>query len=269
MSSVRALALGALSVGWLGCATTGAKGAASALPAVTLDEAVADVMRGNQGLCDLFFHDERLDEDVSRHSLALGQRTFASLGLPDAELVDILFSGSLASYEYTRDSDVDVHVVVRLGPSLAPEARPAFMRVLNGLLHDDVGIRFRGRAVQVTVLDVDDDQGGAWSVLKGAWHRRPEHNTVHFPEADLRQAIAAFQAERAAVLDAWAHHDATFDCQRFAAPGRRLKKLRGEGLKAEGVVSLGNMTYRLVRRLSALDELWTLQRACEHAADSL
>lgn len=257
-------------LGWAvlltGCATT----SATTTPRASLDTAVADALRGNERLSPLFFPDgATLDARVAAKARALGERTFQQLGVPGATLVDVMFAGSLASYEYTDDSDVDVHVLVEFGPACDPKLRDAWLRSVNAGLHLDVGVSYLGRPVQVTVRDSDDDQGGTWSVLHGAWRHQPVRKPVTFTEAELRAQVSAFLHEREQLVFDWSHDTGGFDCDRFKAPQKRMRELRGEGLKAGGVTSLGNMTYRLVRRLGYFEELEAKRLDCVHRHDSL
>ncbi len=243
--------------------------AATTMPTVTVDEAVRDAMRGNEQLSPIFFEGGALRPEVAKKAREVGEEMFRAANVPDGRLADILFAGSLASYEYTRDSDADLHLVVE-SSTPDPKLFVAYLRALSTTLHQDTGMRFLGVPMQITLVATPDAQGGAWSVVKGAWAHRPERRPVRFAEAELRAAVDGFARARDLEIAEYRRAPATFDCARLAKLRSELKDARGKGLASEaGVVSLGNMSYRVVRRLGWFDEVERVHAQCLDARRSL
>lgn len=268
------------------CALTMACGGAATLPAPPLtttpqpasvpasagpsvDDAVRDAMRGQQTLEPSFFEGDALRPAIVRKAREVGEAIFVEARVPGGTLMDVLFAGSLASYEYTADTDADLHLVIQ-STATDPELFSAYLKTLNAQMHHESGIRFLGRPVQITFTTMPDAQGGAYSVVKDAWVTRPVRAPVAFSEAELRAALADFGRQRDAEVDAFRAAPVTYDCQRLVRVRAALKAKRSEGLASPaGVVSLGNVSYRVIRRLGWFDDLEHVYEVCRDGRWSL
>ena len=58
------------------------------------------------------YRGEGVNPEVSENLIAIAQDFFDGLKLEGAEIDDITFTGSLANYNYTKFSDIDLHLLV-------------------------------------------------------------------------------------------------------------------------------------------------------------
>ena len=66
----------------------------------------------NDDLKSSFWRNNTLDPAVAQKLLEIATKFFDELGLEGAELEDVTFTGSLANYNWTNYSDVDLHLLV-------------------------------------------------------------------------------------------------------------------------------------------------------------
>ena len=57
---------------------------------------------------------EHLRPEVHATLMAITREFQEFLGVPDLDVVDITISGSNAAYNYTKNSDIDLHLVVKI-----------------------------------------------------------------------------------------------------------------------------------------------------------
>ena len=66
----------------------------------------------NDQLKPSLWRNNKLDPAVSQKLLEIANKFFDDLGLDDVDLEDVTFTGSLANYNWTKYSDVDLHLLV-------------------------------------------------------------------------------------------------------------------------------------------------------------
>ena len=71
-----------------------------------------EILRINNSLKSTFWRDGSLDPAVSQKLLEIATNFFEDLGLEGGSLEDVTFTGSLANYNWTKYSDVDLHLLV-------------------------------------------------------------------------------------------------------------------------------------------------------------
>ena len=70
------------------------------------------VLTINSTLHPKFWSGEELNSKITSKVLAIAQDFFEDLELEGIALEDITFTGSLANYNYTKFSDLDLHLIV-------------------------------------------------------------------------------------------------------------------------------------------------------------
>ena len=59
-----------------------------------------------------FWANNTLNEQIREKLILIADDFFQDLGLEGVEIEDITFTGSLANYNWTKFSDVDLHILV-------------------------------------------------------------------------------------------------------------------------------------------------------------
>mgnify|MGYP001427958578 FL=1 len=101
--------------------------------------------------------DDRLDPEIRQKLIAIADDFWNSLEVGDAEYDDITFTGSLAAHNYSRFSDVDLHILVDFSDvddktDLVREYFNAMKSIWNRL-HD---ILIKGYEVEIYVQDSNE-----------------------------------------------------------------------------------------------------------------
>lgn len=185
-------------------------------------------------------------------------------GLPfNVTIQDVRFTGSLANYNWSKYSDIDLHIVVDFeelddNKELVKEMFDA--KRLRWNEHHDIMIK--GYEVELYVEDVGEEHSssGVYSVMNDEWVNKPEPmdatidlDTAKKKASDIEQQIASI--------------DAMYDRGEFEKVIRhvdRLKKkirsMRQAGLETEEMeFSPENIAFKLLRRNDLLDILTKLK----------
>jgi hypothetical protein len=197
----------------------------------------------------LWGRDEHLLPEVQERLMAIADDFREFLGVADLDVEDITVSGSNAAYSYTPQSDIDLHLVVRL-----PEANADVLRELFAAkkyqYNDEHDIRIGGADVELYVQPNGEPHisQGIYSVKNQDWiqvprRRQPEldDTCVAHKAEDLQQRIGAAleRGDETAMQRLWS----------------KIKTMRQTGLEQQGEFGCDNLAFKTLRRTGDLERL--------------
>jgi predicted nucleotidyltransferase len=170
------------------------------------------------------------------------------------EVRDVVITGSNASYNYTKESDIDVHILAKTSNLNDPDkVYPKLYNAYRRIFASKYDISFYGIPVEV-YIEVEGNEtvsNGCYSVMFDHWVKEP--SAVAIPEIDQKAIDEAAKPwkEEAQTLLGKNDIDAIDDYI------NRLYELRQKGLySSEGVeYSTENLIFKEVRNDGFLDKL--------------
>ena len=168
---------------------------------------------------------------------------------------DIVLLGSNANYNYTKDSDLDIHIVADTA-RLANDLFPVLYSLYRNKFNQKYDIEFFGIPVELYVEanELNVNSNGIYSVLNNKWLKEPVQQDI--PDLDKEAFDIEFNKlvdefkEFAAEYEAGTVTDA--DAEAFIS---KIYTYRQEGLKNEGEWSTGNLLFKEFRNCGYLDNL--------------
>jgi len=177
----------------------------------------------------------------------------------DAEVKDILLIGSNANYNWTKHSDIDLHVLVNyLDIDANYHVVSEFMHAKKSIWNNNYPLKYKGMNIELYAQDSKQEMHstvGVYSVMQGKWIKKPSAETVSVDDDAITAKAEPYQYE----IDKLDLQDpkAEFKIQNLK---RRLKDLRQTGLDAEGEYSVENMAYKHLRNKGYLERLKQLEK---------
>ncbi len=185
-------------------------------------------------------------------------------GLPvEVNVEDITLTGSLANFNWSNYSDVDLHIIVEF---LSVDENTALVkgffdnaRMKWNNKHD---ISMKGYDVEIYVEDSAEkhQSSGIYSVLNGDWVVRPKRKDVDidFPAARRKSEDIEFQINIVKnLITAKKFEVASRNIERLK---RKIRNMRSAGLEsAAREFSVENIAFKLLRRNGALAALENLK----------
>lgn len=240
--------------------------------------------------------DSTMRPEVASRAMAIVNRLFNGLRLHNKALsvADIELFGSNASFEYDEMADMGIHVFLSTARNPSSYAEDVndlerFMKLFTDAIEMEqkAEVSFYGIPVEVVFHATrppgfrDSDglpQYSIWSSnasRTGRWINpkvpppAPPQNA--FDIAVITAKAQDFSAQYNALATAYFQDKKGFDCRRFGALGKIMKAYRADGIAEDGQRSDGNLTYRLMRRLTVNvpDTLQALDHECRNIQDSL
>ena len=175
--------------------------------------------------------------------------------LGDLPIEDIQLTGSLANYNYTDKSDLDVHILVDFGKVDSPKdvLKSAIdgIRFIWNLRHDVI---IRGHDVELYLQDVNEPHTstGLYSLKDNKWIKKPKFDPPQVDEQDVNKKYEAFvseinELESKLVTSTTLPKDAKEMYKRLLRLKEKIQKMRKESLSKQGEFSVGNLTFKLLR----------------------
>lgn len=208
----------------------------------------------------LFTKEELLKDKVRDKMLEIVDEFLADLKEQEIKIKvnDILLIGSNASYNYTEDSDIDLHILadakaVRYDKEVAAALYSAYRSLFNKSLN----IEFYNIPVEIFVETEDSPRvsNGVYSVKKNKWVKKPIEEDI--PEYDVKaldELVSEWETKCKELID-------DIKADKLKDEKRVVKllediydKLRKKGI-SKGEYSIENLAFKELRNKGYLDQL--------------
>ena len=220
----------------------------------------------NDTLHPQFWDEFEFKEDVLKPILKIVDDFVKDDAHISPEMVeDVQLTGSLANYNYSEYSDLDVHILLDFADINKDEE--IVKRALDGkrfiwnLRHD---IKFNGHEVELYFQDIHEPHvaSGLFSLSGNRWIKKPKYEKPEVDHEDVVKKAESFKREFDLLDDAL---DNISDEKEFSLINKRAKKLkekimrmRKEGLAGKGEFSVENLAFKTLRNdqtIARLNEL--------------
>ena len=174
----------------------------------------------------------------------------------DMEIEDVILTGSLSNFNWSRFSDVDLHIVMNFEDkedSLLKKYLDSRRIIWNSLRN----ITVKDFEVEIYVQDEEEPHfaSGVYSVMYDEWIVEPKQEEVILDSHKILSKSKQWM-EIIDTIETMAEtkeiDDSMNDIQRFKD---KLKKYRGEGLKDKGEYSYENLAFKFLRRNGYLKKI--------------
>ncbi len=203
-----------------------------------------------------------------RVALLKAAKAFADfLDLPSLDVIDVILTGSNASFNYTQFSDLDVHLIVSYDDTAFPDLAENFFSTKKTLWNETHAITIRDYAVEMYVEDTTNPVKalGVYSLLNGIWIKEPTLDGK--PEWDDR-AVASKVEYIATSIDQLLK-DSPEDKDKIDAAIDRIRAMRKAALADGGEFSTENLAFKGLRNLGYMDRLYAARMDAEDRELSL
>lgn len=198
----------------------------------------------------------KLDRDVREHLILISKDFIESIGVDSFAIEDILFVGSLANYNWSDYSDVDLHLVVDKSKfnedqDLTDEFFTAKKEIYN-LKHN---IKVKNFDVEVYVQDITEEleaSDGIYSVLYNKWRKTPTKEKPLVNKADIIKKVKEFNKK---LSDIEKEEDTDAKLLKLKKLKEKIRAYRKSGLSDSGEYSTENLVFKYLRRSGYMDRL--------------
>ena len=166
------------------------------------------------------------------------------------EIIDVLLLGSNAAYNYTDQSDIDLHIITDFNDlPLNNTLTQIFYNNEKSKFNDDYDITIKGLPVEIYIEDVNAGNmtDGVYSLLQDKWIKFPEHNPPS--EVDYSKLYDVYKTKISTALN-------SNSSEQVKEMINEIKMLRKVSLMDGGIYSKGNLVFKELRNDGSIDQLY-------------
>jgi hypothetical protein len=203
----------------------------------------------------LFWKNDKLKSEVRKKLVEIGKFWAEFSLIPKSAIKDILLTGGNANYNYTKFSDLDVHILINKKDIAECEAEiiDDFLRdkkALWSLKHD---VKVYGFPVELYAQDIDEKTSpnqGVFSLLNNKWLKKPVFEKVNLQDPSFYKKVRSYMHQIDDLIN-----DKTDNLQILEDMKEKIKKMRTAGVQKGGEFSLENLVFKELRNKGYLDKL--------------
>lgn len=179
---------------------------------------------------------------------------------------DIIFTGSLANYNWSEFSDIDLHILVDMD-EFADKGKSdvgfhtmmkEFFDSKKNIWNEKHNIKIKGYDVELYVQDVNEEHtsSGVYSILNNKWLVTPESTKESIDEKQIIKKGEEYAKQIDKLIDDSKSKNVTKQVDDLRD---KIKKFRKSGLETGGEYSYENLTFKLLRRNGYIEKLLNLK----------
>ena len=186
---------------------------------------------------------------IRKQLLKIAQHFIEYIDIGRIGLTDITISGSNAGYTYSKNSDLDLHLIVKIPEDKKQLLKQLFDAKKNqyNFQHD---IKIKNIDVELYVQDEAQPHtsAGIYSVLDDKWIKIPENIKDTVDRNQVKEKYKQFVGK---IRNALRSNNLEAVKQTF----EDIKRLRQQGLERSGELSTENVVFKILRAKGYLEQL--------------
>ena len=176
---------------------------------------------------------------------------------------DIRFTGSLANFNWSEFSDIDLHLYVDFS-QFEPKDRDVYKELFQlkkTLFNTTHNITVKGYEVELYAEDINEVHfsTGVYSVLFDQWVDKPEKENVKIDKDFLMKKVKGVMETIDNLMEDIVDDDLDTALGKIENFKEKLKKYRSSGLEKDGEFSYENLVFKFLRRNQYIDKLYNFK----------
>ncbi len=204
---------------------------------------------------------DKMSSKVRDRLLDIAYEFIEFLGV-DVIISDVVMMGSLANYNWSRFSDVDLHLIADF-EQFSEKELPLYEELFElkkTLFNDRHNIKIYGYDVELYVQDdVKAFSSGEYSVLFDEWKKKPKKEKVEIDTELIKNKSEHWMKIIDEVIDNLDDKSMESGVDSINKIKDKLKKYRTSGLEKGGEMSDENLVFKVLRRNGYIGKLFNFK----------
>lgn len=227
-----------------------------------------------------FWINDKLNSRVRLRLMDIADDFMDELSVDWVKPKDYILTGSIANYNWSRYSDIDIHILIdfkKVYPKNTDFVDDYFKAKKENWLSNHEDLKVFGYPIEISVEDSNEDNPstGRYSLYKNKWIVEPND----FQDAILNQdyvkkRAATFMTQIDDIEKKLNSETDKHKCEKYGDKVYKifdkLKKMRSDGLETEKKeMSSGNIIYKIMRRAGYIDKIWEIYNLSYDKSNSI
>ena len=200
----------------------------------------------------------KMKPEVRERLLEIANQFLDSLKI-DLVITDIVLTGSLANYNWSKYSDFDIHIIANYNqfPTSNLELYKELFNLKKAIFNKNHDIKIFGYETELYVEGEDEAHfsSGVYSLLYDEWQHKPEKEDVKIDKKTIERKAKQWMDIIDGVLDNIEDEDIDDAKELIEKYKEKLRKFRTCGLQKNGEYSSENLVFKILRRNGYLEKL--------------
>jgi len=174
-------------------------------------------------------------------------------------ITDVVLTGSLANYNWSKYSDFDIHIIANFNqfPQSHVDLYKEFFMLKKALFNKNHDIKLFGYETELYVESEDEAHfsSGVYSLLYDEWQHEPEKEQVKIDKNTIERKAKQWMEIIDGVLENIEDESIENAKELLSKYKDKLKKFRTCGLEKNGEYSSENLVFKILRRNGYLEKL--------------
>ena len=210
----------------------------------------------------IFDADQHMHQEIRRRLLMIADDFFETLKVEWVDIQDIILTGSLANYNWSKFSDVDLHILLDFEDvDDNIELVDEYFKSKKDLWNENHDITIKGYDVELYVQQTKQTHAssGIYSVLWDGWVLKPDTTKKEIDTKKVEQKVNSVvdAIEEIYFMYKSGEYDKTIRMVKNLK--EKIKKMRQAGLDREGEYSYENIAFKVLRRTMYLEKMWEIE----------
>ena len=201
-------------------------------------------------------------DSVRRRLLAIARDFVEEVEFLQTDILDIVLTGSMASYNWTKKSDLDLHILVDFSTiDRNTELVKKYVNAKKTVWNNKHEIRIFGFEVEVYIQDANEPHysTGIYSVKKDEWIEKPSQIEPEIDVMNIQKKAATLMDDVDEVYELFTNEEYEPAYKLAEKIKDKIRKFRQAGLESGGAYSVENLAFKVLRRNEYLRKLSSLK----------
>ena len=225
------------------------------------DKQIVKSFETKEILSDQIFEEKKghfvMRDEIKKRLIEVSNDFIESLGV-EFFIHDVVLTGSLANYNWSQYSDVDLHILIDFEESkYEMDILKEFFDAKKNVWNEKHDIKIKGYDVEVYVQDVNEEHisSGVYSILHNKWIIEPEKDKPNIDDRKILEKGEEFGKR----IDHLTQNPKDITIDQLEDLRKKIKEFRQSGLESGGEYSYENLTFKLLRRNGYIQKLLRLK----------
>jgi len=203
--------------------------------------------------------EDKLNPKIKKKLINIAKDFLKDIELPKGiKINDIIFTGSLANYNWSKFSDIDLHIVIDFKQFEADEKMVEdYFYAQKSIWNQEHDITVFDYPVELYVQDVNHElvANAVYSVLRDKWLKKPKREEFDVDRKAIKDSAEKYIHYLKDIRQDYKdkHYQKVID--KVTKLKNKIKNMRKAGLESGGEYSHENLVFKVLRRTQFMDIL--------------
>jgi hypothetical protein len=207
---------------------------------------------------------QEMNREVREQLLQIANDFYEQIEI-DADIEDIILTGSLANYNWSEKySDYDLHILIDFKEvSDDVELVKKFVDGARKIFNDNYDLKISGYEVEVYIQDLEEPHKstGIYSVKKDKWLVKPKKIDFELDEDVVKDKARSVMMRISDLEEEVGKTEHNKLMEKVNRVWEKIKNFRKSGLEEEGgEFSTGNIVFKLLRRNGYIGKIMDMKK---------